>query len=884
MKKGKPKSNTLMNIILAVLPALIVAGLVFGANTYSDLDLQNVIIREMTRIYNTATQLRLAYSDSQYADFSADANGQLTIDPTSGLLLLNTAGIQNYFRVYSTSTDYLQLTHSGLGGILQVSTGDIEIGSAGSPIYLEEITFISASSSTSTLTVTQSGTGNIVEFKDAETSVFTIADGGNVTVAGYILPATTTAYDLGSSTYKWRNLYVATTTIGSTITIGSNTFEGSGTTTLFTSGNSNQFVLGANGYIGIGTTTPAYTLDVDGQLRTTATATVGAFVLPTGAQSGYVLTSNASGVGTWQAAGAAAADNDWIIENSLMYATTTVTKVSVGTTTASTIFDIWASTTATALTVTQSGTGNIVEFKDAETSVFTISDGGYVTLAVVPTATSTAFLIQSPDSTWATGTETYFGISATSTFDGNFIDLQINGVSKFKVDELGNLILSGALKNVATKIVAATNTPDKYARADYVCDGTNDQEEINSAINALAADQGGIVYLLEGNYFIASSTNNIGINITTSSVALIGSGKGTILHRDWDSTSNDGVVEVGDGGTTTVSGVVIANLSIDGCKATSTESACKNKYEGAENIGIFFNEKVTQSRIQNTWVHDCYGYGIYLYASSDANSNFYNQIKGNILENSSSTGISLIKSDHNTIAGNTIQGNGSFGIELESYAEYNAITGNTIYDNTSNGIEIFNYSRYNAVTGNTIRGNANGIRLVTQADNNAIAGNTIQGNSDDGIDIWISDNNVISGNSIVGNSQNGIYVYQACYYNNISSNTIRGNDQHGIYLYYANRSTVITGNKIHDNGGSGAYDGIRIHDDTDNTLISSNDITDTAGTGYAVNISSSDCDDTYLIGNRYSGTGASSINDSGTNTTIQQRDWFEIEPNQRFWH
>ncbi len=49
------------------------------------------------------------------------------------------------------------------------------------------------------------------------------------------------------------------------------------------------------GSVGIGTTSPGYTLDVIG------TAQMTGFKLPTGASNGFVLTSNGSGVGTWQA-------------------------------------------------------------------------------------------------------------------------------------------------------------------------------------------------------------------------------------------------------------------------------------------------------------------------------------------------------------------------------------------------------------------------------------------------------------------------------------------------------------------------------------------------------------------------------------------------------
>ena len=51
-------------------------------------------------------------------------------------------------------------------------------------------------------------------------------------------------------------------------------------------------------------------------------------------------------------------------------------------------------------------------------------------------------------------------------------------------------------KTVAGRIVAASNSVDK-PKADYICDGTNDQAEIQQAIDALGT-VGGAVYLLEG--------------------------------------------------------------------------------------------------------------------------------------------------------------------------------------------------------------------------------------------------------------------------------------------------------------------------------------------------------------------------------------------------
>ncbi len=54
-------------------------------------------------------------------------------------------------------------------------------------------------------------------------------------------------------------------------------------------------VIGQDGKVGIGTTTPSQKLDVVGTLKTVG------FMMPTGAAAGRVLTSDVSGLGVWQA-------------------------------------------------------------------------------------------------------------------------------------------------------------------------------------------------------------------------------------------------------------------------------------------------------------------------------------------------------------------------------------------------------------------------------------------------------------------------------------------------------------------------------------------------------------------------------------------------------
>ncbi|MDO8424503.1 MAG: hypothetical protein Q7S70_01010, partial [bacterium] len=102
------------------------------------------------------------------------------------------------------------------------------------------------------------------------------------------------------------------------------------------------------------------------------------------------------------------------------------------------VLAISSSTASTILTVTQNGTGNIVDFKDGSNSVFTIADGGYAQLAV-SASTTPSFVIKALDTSWTAASSTYLAIAASSTFNGRFIDFQKAGTSQFYVDGYGNL-------------------------------------------------------------------------------------------------------------------------------------------------------------------------------------------------------------------------------------------------------------------------------------------------------------------------------------------------------------------------------------------------------------------------------------------------------------
>ncbi len=89
-----------------------------------------------------------------------------------------------------------------------------------------------------------------------------------------------------------------------------------------------------------------------------------------------------------------------------------------------------------------------------------------------------------------------------------------NGTTVASIDELGKFYgydfvdnrYSVSIKSPAVVVyVAASDSPAEYkAHAKYVCDGTDDQVEINNAINDVSAAGGGVVYLAPGHYYLSA--------------------------------------------------------------------------------------------------------------------------------------------------------------------------------------------------------------------------------------------------------------------------------------------------------------------------------------------------------------------------------------------
>lgn len=373
-------------------------------------------------------------------------------------------------------------------------------------------------------------------------------------------------------------------------------------------------------------------------------------------------------------------------------------------------------------------------------------------------------------------------------------------------------------RSTATFIVAANDSHNKL-KADFVADGTSDEDEINAAITAANSVGGGVVYLLEGTYTVDSPI------LLDDNVTLTGAGSATVITIPNSFDTDINIIQDADGAGSTDNNIVIRNLTIDGNSANQSAGVMygiRIFYSGvaADESVVIDSIAIRNTRYSSVWF-DMVNYGviknstfdkdIFLYPSDPGDAtNAY--IANNILSNAG--GIYLDDYIHTTIVGNTVEG---YGIFLDDGSVWAVIKDNKIYNSAYSGI-----------------------------DSNSMF------------------NTTISGNIIVGSASHGIYVDNGTE-NTIINNWIEDSASDGIRVGSGNDDNIISGNYILEYGLTNtASSGIRIWSGERNA-ITNNVIRDSAGSGYAIRLSV-DTVSTYLADNSYSGAGASSINDNSTNT------------------
>lgn len=319
------------------------------------------------------------------------------------------------------------------------------------------------------------------------------------------------------------------------------------------------------------------------------------------------------------------------------------------------------------------------------------------------------------------------------------------------------------------RFVVGTSTAGWTANdCDYLCDGADDQVEINAAIQALPST-GGEVVILDGTYNLTGS-----ILVNKAKVTLSGNGQSTVLKRAFEgSGTQPGLIYV------TSSYNTIRFLHIDGNKKS---------YNGVNNSGISMRSCVYIIISESIFLNNS-SYGI----CDTFGENI--TIIGNIFRSNGYGICASMKSG--TITGNICRYNSNSGIYVSSYAA--TITGNTCNDNTYGIILEKTATSANkcTVTGNTCNTNTYGIKLSISS--STVAGNTCTGNNYGIILDGSAKNNTVTGNTITrGEGLESDYEssHQTIYAkSNTSNNLVLGNNIMGKDCLDAGSNNTLAYNK-----------------------------------------------------------------------------------------
>lgn len=396
-----------------------------------------------------------------------------------------------------------------------------------------------------------------------------------------------------------------------------------------------------------------------------------------------------------------------------------------------------------------------------------------------------------------------------------------------------NLSATHKITRSATIVVAASDSSAKSkAQADYVCDETADNIDIQAAISELPT-VGGKVQLLEGTFNLSAQIDAI------SNLHLAGMGKTNTVLRVADGASINGV-DLLD-----VTGVTIENLSIDGNAANNVKQSAM----GDHIQNCIHATRSTNCTIRNTYLHDAIYHGIIMADGCNYNSLYANRCEAN--------GYRPIhahnRCSYNSYINNFMFGNGAsvsagaLGGLFVVYdgCNYNKVIGNTIIDECTNAaIQIAGGDVTGdnlESTGNVISSNiidvsnkpyTHGIAITVNGDstkyvtNTSIIGNTIKtgslgygiikasgafnrgiisGNCITSVRTGIkfsaggsSNKNVIKENVLVVSSQDAISVSGGTEFN-ISNNIISGYQYSALAIKLVGVSySVISHNIVHD--------------------------------------------------------------------------------------
>jgi hypothetical protein len=342
-----------------------------------------------------------------------------------------------------------------------------------------------------------------------------------------------------------------------------------------------------------------------------------------------------------------------------------------------------------------------------------------------------------------------------------------------------NFVVPGAAGGTVSVIIAAADSSDRHKlQADYVCDGTADNIEINAALTQVAASGGGVAFLAAGSYTLADTIK------IPSDVTLAGEGTATKLAFDTsvgDKTmiTNDCNYTFAQRHPTGNKNIVVRNIYIDGDK--------DNRGNGADSIWTVGFNTVENLIIENLTIMNGWTVAIRTEFCT------YVTIANNRIHNSGDDGIGINEETYNcSCYGNRITDAGKGG---KSYG-------------APNGIEVQDGARDVTVSGNVIENcDTDGVQVSTHTGkdgciNVSINANTVR-NCESGVFVkGLSGtpqiNVTVSNNVIIATTDSSLYGLQAAYTEDVvfTGNTVNNRINAG-RLADSNIRTIISDNIFH---------------------------------------------------------------------------------------
>lgn len=418
-------------------------------------------------------------------------------------------------------------------------------------------------------------------------------------------------------------------------------------------------------------------------------------------------------------------------------------------------------------------------------------------------------------------------------------------------DIAGTIATPLAKSRTATKTVGPAG-----AAADYVCDGTADNVEIQAAIDSVTAE-GGIVFVRPGTYTLDTSI------LLKSNVTLQGAGFKTIfLLAD---AVNAPTVDING-----VSNASFNDIAINGNRINQSNS------DDQLGAGVAVRGTSASINIQRAYVTASIGDG-FNFTGTLTNVNLIN-CEANA---SGKRGAHLVTNNVRVLGGYFHDTIDHDGIQLGDSANNCEVIGAYCYNNAVKGIELQVGSTRNTIMGCHCYNNLqNGIYVDQGSSRNKIINNEVYGNGGEGINIRMtaadpSDYTLVEGNTVYNNggaaSGNCGINIASCSYARVIGNHVEQNARHGILLSSANNCIVANNTCVNNKRvASTVGDGVALEGTSSNNQIIGNMCTDNQGTKrqrYGVSTAVG-CNTNLILGNYTAGNLTDSISDAATGNAI----------------